>query len=80
MMGLPRILDKNQFSQLSGLAILDFEINLHTPNWIPSAEFLAAPSGASPVKRVHLIVVWASFNAVPPAEETLRPTSGKLLV
>jgi hypothetical protein len=76
MMRLPRTLDKDQFSQLSGLAILDFEINLHTPNWIKCAEFLTASPRTPPIERIYFIVVCAAFNAVPPAKETFRATSG----
>jgi hypothetical protein len=76
MMRFPRTFDKNEFSQLSGVAVLDFEINFYLANWVPRAEFLAPPSSASPVERVYFVVVWSASNAVPFSKETFRATSG----
>jgi hypothetical protein len=80
MMRLPRTLDKDQFSQLSGLAILDFEINFHAPNWIKRAEFLTSSPGAPPIEGVHFVVVCTAFNAVPPTKKAFRAASSQLLI
>jgi hypothetical protein len=76
MMRLPGAFNKDEFSQLSGAAVLDFEINFYLANWVPRAEFLTAPSSASPVERVYVVVVCSASNAVPFSKETFRATSG----